>query len=1272
MREEATMKTRAQLIKCLGIMIMAMVAVAIAIGAEGNESPAFNRPATRTSISSFRAERVGRAVIVEWETSLELGTAGFELYRADSDGKRARRVNSQLLPAMLVVQQGGSYRYADKDAGNSTSLSYQLVTVSDTDEREIAARCKVLPGKTSSQSKAPVSDAIYVRTPHDNTASQLARLAVDDEAPVTRNSTRSSSTGDSVKLTVEENGVYRVSATEIASALGVTESLVSDWIADGRIEMSNRGNAVAWLGEDDNSGILFYGEGIDSIYTAKNVYWLKEGVGGHQMVELGGSAPSPVSDGLTFRETVREEQQQFATPQAFWEVGQDFWIWTYLVAGYSEYDSLTWSFNLDDPETAAGNAVVKVSLIGATDTAAAQDHHVVVYINGTEIGEEAWDGKNACVITASVSQAVLIDGNNELTMKGLLDVGASYSYVYVDSFEVSYDRKHKAVNNNLIIHDDANNVATVSGFDSAEVRVLDIADANRPSVLNAVTVSGASVYSASFNVATSESKYVAVAKEGLLTPSSIEGDTATGLTDAAKEADYVVITPAQFIAGADELASLRSGQGMDTMVIDIVDIYDEFNHGIVSPEAIKNFAAHAFSTWAKAPSYIVLVGEGSYDYKNYSGNGDCLVPSMPIRSNEGLLFSDTRLVDVDDDYAPEISIGRLPVLNSAEFEAMIDKIVAFESGGSWKSTVMMAADNPDASGDFPVLSDLAASYVPTNMQIDNVYLSEHSITDARSMIINGMNSGCSIMNYIGHGLTSKLADEGMLREEDLGSISNPDNAPIVLAMACDVGKFGISGSDTIAEALMAKTDGGAVAVWAAVGLAYSSESRILNEEFIETVFDSDFARIGDGVVAALNRYSVEASLPNLYYIYNLLGDPATVVVGDVLPGGNPGGGGASSYDFGDAPSAKYPTSLEDDGARHAFVAGSFLGSSVDAETNACVGGSASGDDLDNNDDEDGVTFTSGLLPGHATTVDVTASTTGVLNAWVDFNGDGDWADANEHVFVNTLISAGVNALQFNVPASMIERETYARFRFSSSANLLPTGEAADGEVEDYEVERTPTLATISDFDAFERDGDVVVRWETAIESGTLGFLLERQESDGTYCRVSESLVPALFGGPYEVIDPDAEAGQTYTYRLIEYEVTGGQNVYGPYTVAIASKYEEWRSEQFSTEQLADASVSGDDADADGDGHSNMQEFLAGTNPRNAASVLSLSSVIQSNDGIVLSWQSSPGKSYLVERSVESLANFEAVASVDADDSEASFTDENAPAGACFYRVQLAR
>ena len=160
-------------------------------------------------------------------------------------------------------------------------------------------------------------------------------------------------------------------------------------------------------------------------------------------------------------------------------------------------------------------------------------------------------------------------------------------------------------------------------------------------------------------------------------------------------------------------------------------------------------------------------------------------------------------------------------------------------------------------------------------------------------------------------------------------------------------------------------------------------------------------------------------------------------------------------DYGDAPDPTYPTLLASNGASH-LATGVMLGTSRDGELDGQPSADADGDDTTDADDEDGVVFNGLPVPGTAASVDVTVSANGFLNAWVDFNQDGDWLDAEEQIFTDQAVAAGVNTLSFNIPATASTATApYARFRVDSAGGLTPTGQAADGEVEDHLVQEPP-------------------------------------------------------------------------------------------------------------------------------------------------------------------------------------------------------------------------
>jgi len=155
-------------------------------------------------------------------------------------------------------------------------------------------------------------------------------------------------------------------------------------------------------------------------------------------------------------------------------------------------------------------------------------------------------------------------------------------------------------------------------------------------------------------------------------------------------------------------------------------------------------------------------------------------------------------------------------------------------------------------------------------------------------------------------------------------------------------------------------------------------------------------------------------------------------------------------DFGDAPDKPYRTLLANDGARHAMPSALYLGAvAPDAESDGAPGPLAQGDDMTGGDDEDGVALVGALVRGSNATFRVVASAGGLLNAWIDFNQNGSWADAADQIVADGALAAGTNVLGIAVPSGAALGDTFARFRFSSAVALLPFGLAADGEVEDY-------------------------------------------------------------------------------------------------------------------------------------------------------------------------------------------------------------------------------
>lgn len=169
--------------------------------------------------------------------------------------------------------------------------------------------------------------------------------------------------------------------------------------------------------------------------------------------------------------------------------------------------------------------------------------------------------------------------------------------------------------------------------------------------------------------------------------------------------------------------------------------------------------------------------------------------------------------------------------------------------------------------------------------------------------------------------------------------------------------------------------------------------------------------------------------------------------------------GEPNLDYGDAPDLSPGTASGDYqtapglGPSHVVDGVSFLGTVVDAENTAADDGPGEDDGVVLDDGGTPVTLHGETFaPGETFELDVTTNGPGVLNAWIDFNNDGDFDDPGEQVAADAVPDpGGIVTITSTVPFSSVPGDTYARFRYSTDAGLTPEQAASDGEVEDYQI-----------------------------------------------------------------------------------------------------------------------------------------------------------------------------------------------------------------------------
>ena len=170
-----------------------------------------------------------------------------------------------------------------------------------------------------------------------------------------------------------------------------------------------------------------------------------------------------------------------------------------------------------------------------------------------------------------------------------------------------------------------------------------------------------------------------------------------------------------------------------------------------------------------------------------------------------------------------------------------------------------------------------------------------------------------------------------------------------------------------------------------------------------------------------------------------------------------------SFDFGDAPdpliatAGQYPTLLVNNGPRHVITSDLYLGASVDIDLDGQQNLTATGDDTDGTDDEDGVNpiqlvLFKGIAPNINVILKNTTGNPATLSGWIDYDRNGIF-DATERA--QTAVPNGATSATLTFPAVPLRApaSSYARFRIATNAAqvAVPTGAASDGEVEDYPV-----------------------------------------------------------------------------------------------------------------------------------------------------------------------------------------------------------------------------
>ncbi len=698
-----------------------------------------------------------------------------------------------------------------------------------------------------------------------------------------RAATFSGGSGPNVKLGVEAPGIYRVDYADLVAA-GYDAGSVDP----RNVHMESQGGEVPihLSGEadgvfDPGDYLLFYGQPVDTIYTGRNIYWLyADSLPGLRMQERlvtpGGSAPALTSFENTRR--VEENHVYYQNPVGGGEV--DYWYWDRCNAPTVE----TYTVRLENVSAEAGTGTLRVSLRGSTDTAFNPDHHTTVALNGTSVDDDDWDGFVEYLHEIPIAQSQLLEGDNTIVLSAPGDTGSEVDGFYVNWLEIEYLDSYTAEADLLAFNGEGTGtfLFNVTGFSVADLEAFDVSDP-----LNPVRLTGFDVlpdgddYTLSFDDAlVGRTDYIALTLNRPETPASVELDSPSDLLSSTNGADYIVIVTEALEGAAQTLSAHRSSQGLRTQVVLTENIYDEFNDGILAPQAIKDFIEYAYANWEPpAPLYVVLFGDASYDFRDHLGKsfGEQVPPFMVHRSPTGQRPTDHPFACVAGaDDLPDLFLGRISTpfpLGAAE---IVGKMIAYESleQSLWMRRAIFGAD--EGQGFQDVCEDMIQAAIPDNYLPRRIYIDNYPTNSAANVdLVNAINGGALLTTYTGHGSSVNWAHH-FFQTEDVLELQNDRHWTFVVVASCNSGFFADPEIDlSMSEAFLHIRTKGAIGAFSPIGVSGLYSDAVMVTELLEELIVTRNLELGSATTAAkISAFVSHGVGTDVLENYELFGDPA--------------------------------------------------------------------------------------------------------------------------------------------------------------------------------------------------------------------------------------------------------------------------------------------------------------------------------------------------------------------------------------------------------------
>lgn len=667
--------------------------------------------------------------------------------------------------------------------------------------------------------------------------------------------------GPSFYVTVTAPGVQRLSRAALQAA-GVPLTAID------HVRLFDHGHEVP-LHEVRQQGQVtaldFVAATVGSRYSATSVYVLALGDRAGARMAAWDAVPADGPEAPSPQVTATAEVQQFYWANMPDDGASDQWFW----------DAVTPDHRLDLTVTTAAadpsaDAELQVGVRGmTTETSETLNNLVQVAVNGVSVGTLRWGGKSYLLGRLPLPGGLLRDGDNAVTLTMPARPEIRIPAALLDRLAIRYARHWTgALNQVAALAGDGAQVVRMAGV-GAGAAVYDVTTPATPQVAVMATSLGDDLTFA----ASGGHQYLIADDATAATPSLAAAPPPAGLRQA-QQADYLIITPEAFRPAAERVAQHRQAGGLQSRVVSVESIWQEFAGGNPEPEAIRRFLQWTAYRWEKPrPTYVLLFGAGHFDYRNdYGSSPPNWVPPL-LRANPGVgdVGDDNAFAAVmGDDPVPDLFIGRLPAQSAADADALVDKILTFEGtspDADWHRQALAVADAADPA--FSALrGQLTEAFAATRQW------QRFGMADGDALR-QAWNAGADLALYVGHGAIDSWGAPAVLDGEGIAALADSDRYGVVVSADCLNGYFHDPDFPSLAETMVRAQRKGAVAVIAAGGYSVpEAQAPLLRQLFRSTLTD------GDDIGTALAMAKVRLFLDDAPFWQDetaswvLLGDPA--------------------------------------------------------------------------------------------------------------------------------------------------------------------------------------------------------------------------------------------------------------------------------------------------------------------------------------------------------------------------------------------------------------